>query len=90
MFAALLLLMLLGLSGSIRSHIKVVIGKNFFRYRYDYREEWLKFTNALCSENSVLQLGQQVIRGLGEVVESPAGSLWTKDASGRQFVQTAP
>ena len=90
LFAALLLLMLLGLSGSIRSHIKVVIGKNFFRYRYDYREEWLKFTNALCSENSVLQLGQQVIRGLGEMVESPAGSLWTKDASGRQFVQTAP
>ncbi len=89
LFAALLLLMLLGLSGSIRSHIKVVIGKNFFRYRYDYREEWLKFTNALCSENSVLQLGQQVIRGLGEMVESPAGSLWTKDASGRQFVQTA-
>jgi putative PEP-CTERM system histidine kinase len=30
LFAALLLLMLLGLSGSIRSRIKVVIGKNFF------------------------------------------------------------
>lgn len=89
LFAGLLLLMLLGLSGSIRSRIKVVIGKNFFRYRYDYREEWLKFTNALCSENSVLQLGQQVIRGLGEMVESPSGSLWTKDASGNQFVQTA-
>jgi putative PEP-CTERM system histidine kinase len=89
LFAALLLLMLLALSGSMRSRLKVLIGKNFFRYRYDYREEWLKFTNALCSENSVLQLGQQVIRGLGDMVESPAGSLWTKDASGRQFVQSA-
>lgn len=89
LFVALLLLMLLGFSGSMRSRLKVLIGKNFFRYRYDYREEWLKFTNALCSENSVLQLGQQVIRGLGDMVESPAGSLWTKDASGNQFVQSA-
>lgn len=89
LFAALLLLMLLGLSGAMRSRLKVLIGKNFFRYRYDYREEWLKFTNALCSENSVLQLGQQVIRGLGDMVESPAGSLWTKEASGRRFVQSA-
>lgn len=88
-FVALLLLMLLGFSGSMRSRLKVLIGKNFFRYRYDYREEWLKFTNALCSENSVLQLGQQVIRGLGDMVESPAGSLWTKDSSGNQFVQSA-
>lgn len=89
LFAALLVLLLLGLSGSIRSRIKVLIGKNFFRYRYDYREEWLKFTNALCSENSVLLLGQQVIRGLADMVESPAGELWTKDASGHHFVQSA-
>ncbi|WP_237218162.1 XrtA/PEP-CTERM system histidine kinase PrsK [Rugosibacter aromaticivorans] len=89
LFAALLLLMLLGLSGSMRARLKVLIGKNFFRYRYDYREEWLKFTNALCAENSVLQLGQQVIRGLGNMVESPAGSLWTKDASGHKFIQSA-
>jgi putative PEP-CTERM system histidine kinase len=89
LFAALLLLILLWLSGSVRSRIKVVIGKNFFRYRYDYREEWLKFTNALCSENNVLQLGQQVIRGLADMVESTSGSLWTKDVSGQKLVQSA-
>lgn len=89
LFAAFLLLILLWLSGSVRARLKVVIGKNFFRYRYDYREEWLKFTNALCSENSVLQLGQQVIRGLADMVESPAGALWTKDISGEKFIQSA-
>ncbi len=89
LFAAFLLLILLWLSGSVRSRIKVIIGKNFFRYRYDYREEWLKFTNALCSENNVLQLGQQVIRGLADMVESPSGSLWTKDVSGQKFIQSA-
>jgi putative PEP-CTERM system histidine kinase len=83
LFAAFLLLILLWLSGSVRSRIKVIIGKNFFRYRYDYREEWLKFTNALCSENNVLQLGQQVIRGLADMVESPSGSLWTIDVPGQ-------
>lgn len=89
LFAAFLLLILLWLSGSVRSRIKVIIGKNFFRYRYDYREEWLKFTNALCSENNVLQLGQQVIRGLADMVESPSGSLWTKDVPGQKFIQSA-
>ena len=44
LFAALLLFALAVFSGSFRSKLKVFVSKHFFAYRYDYREEWLRFT----------------------------------------------
>ncbi|MDP2809142.1 MAG: PEP-CTERM system histidine kinase PrsK [Rhodocyclaceae bacterium] len=89
LFAALVLLMLLALSGTMRSRLKVLVGKHFFRYRYDYREEWLKFTRAMSAEDDSRHVGQQVIRGLADMVESPGGVLWMRDAGGLQFSQVA-
>ena len=87
LFAALLLLGTLGFSGSMRARFRVLIGKHFFRYRYDYREEWLRFTNTLSAQSGLSELGQHVIKGLADMLESPAGSLWLKDPSGRFFAQ---
>ena len=39
-----------------------LFGKNFFRYRYDYREEWLRFTRSLSSEEPPQDMGQPVSR----------------------------
>ncbi|MDX9994827.1 MAG: PEP-CTERM system histidine kinase PrsK [Rhodocyclaceae bacterium] len=89
LFSAFVLLLMLAFSGTMRSRLKVLVGKHFFRYRYDYREEWLKFTQALSSEEDSRQVGQQVIRGLANMVESPAGTLWMRDADGRQYSQRA-
>ncbi len=89
LFAALLVLGFLTFSGTMRAKVRVLIGKHFFRYRYDYREEWLKFTKALSAEGAPQEVGQRLIRGLADMVESPAGGLWLDDGTGRQFVQTA-
>lgn len=89
LFSALMLLMLMAFSGTMRARLRVMIGKHFFRYRYDYREEWLKFTRALSTEDDVRQVGKQVIRGLADMVESPAGSLWLIDVEGHQYTQNA-
>jgi putative PEP-CTERM system histidine kinase len=78
-FMALLILGVLVFSGSIRAKVRVWVGKHFFRYRYDYREEWLKFTRTLSGQDSPRSMGEQVIRGLADMVESPAGSLWLRD-----------
>jgi len=75
---ALIVLMMLALSGTMRARLRVFLGKHFFRYRYDYREEWLKFTRALSGKNSPQELGQQVIRGLADMMESPGGGLWLR------------
>lgn len=89
LFLALLLLVGFLVSGSMRARVRVLIGKHFFRYRYDYREEWLRFTNALSAQGSLQGMGEQVIRGLANLVESPAGSLWLRDNVKGRFVQVA-
>src|SRR5205823_8997069 len=48
-FCGLVALTALAVSGTARSKLRVFIGKNFFRYRYDYREEWLRFTGTLSA-----------------------------------------
>jgi putative PEP-CTERM system histidine kinase len=63
-------------SRSLRARLRVWLGKHFFRYRYDYREEWLRFTQTLSASSSPQEVGPRVIRGLADMLESPAGALW--------------
>src|SRR5574343_1311556 len=88
-FAAILLLGILLVSGSMRAKMKVLVGKHFFHYRYDYREEWLRFTQALTTQDSPQSMGEQVIRGLANMVESPAGALWLREAGHEGYRQNA-
>jgi len=69
-------------SGGLRAKLRVLISKHLFSYRYDYRNEWLRFTQALSSADRGLDLGQSVIRALSDLVESPGGVLWLADAYG--------
>lgn len=89
LFAALLILAAIVVSGTVRSTLRVYLGKNFFSYRYDYREEWLRFTGRLSSTSGPQDVGSQVVRGLADMVECPAGSLWSRDFDGDAFVQSA-
>ena len=89
LFAAVLALGAMAFSGSIRAKLRVIVAKHFFSYRYDYRDEWLRFTRALSVHDGKHELGQDVIKGLADMLESPAGVLWMRDAECRQFTQTA-
>jgi putative PEP-CTERM system histidine kinase len=84
-FLASVLLMILAMSGSIRSKLRVLVGKHFFRYRYDYREEWLRFTRTLSAQQSPQGMGQRVVRGLADMLESPAGCLWLRETGEPAF-----
>jgi putative PEP-CTERM system histidine kinase len=81
-FAGLVLLGLLLGSGAVRSRIRVFIGKNFFSYRYDYREEWLRFTGELAAVSADGSIFERSITALANLVESPGGALWLKDDDG--------
>ena len=88
-FTSLILLAILALSGTVRAKLKVFLNKNFFPYRYDYREEWLKFTRTLCAQDTPQEMGRQVIKGLADLLESPGGGLWMKTPGTAVFRQTA-
>lgn len=88
-FVALVALTLLMASGSMRSRLRVYISKNFFSYRYDYREEWLRFTQLLSGSAEPQHTAETVVRALANLVESPSGMLWLPRAAGGDFVQAA-
>ena len=78
LFVALLVFALVMFSGSFRSKLKVFVSKHFFSYRYDYREEWLRFTRTLSADNSPQGIREGSINALADLVESPAGALWLR------------
>ena len=82
LFGALLLLFLLLFSGALRARLKVLLSKHFFSYKYDYREEWLRFTYTLSAGEPGVNLHERSIRAVAELVDSPAALLWVERVDG--------
>ncbi len=82
LFGAFLLLAFVTVSGTFRAKLRVLVAKNFFSYRFDYREEWLRFTRTLSASGEARPIEEICIRALGDLVESTGGSLWLKRHSG--------
>ena len=81
-FTGIFILALLISSPILRARIMVFISKNFFDYKYDYREEWIKSTNALAQTSQEHSLSLQVINILGDLVGCRSGAIWTKSEEG--------
>jgi putative PEP-CTERM system histidine kinase len=86
LFAAAVGLLALIASGKLRARIKVLLNKHFFSYRYDYRNEWLKLTDLIAqptqADDPQGSLAQRSLRGLAELVDSPASRLWLRNDAG--------
>ncbi len=82
LFGAGVLLLVVVFSGSARARLKVFLSKHFFRYRYDYREEWLRFTRLLTSGEPGQQVCERSIEAIARLVDSPAGVLWLRKEEG--------
>lgn len=76
-FGGLMLLVVMFFSGQVRARVKVFLNKHFFRYKYDYREEWLRLTRLLSADaTEAIPLRDRAIMSVANPVESPAGMLW--------------
>ncbi|MGA7800861.1 MAG: XrtA/PEP-CTERM system histidine kinase PrsK [Gammaproteobacteria bacterium] len=83
LFGAGLLLVILLFSGQLRATLRVFISKHFFHYKYDYRDEWLRFIRTLSTSDPVSDLRERAIRAIAEIVDSPGGMLWMRREHGR-------
>ncbi len=77
------LLITLLLSGQARAWLKIFLGRNFFQYQYDYRDEWLKLIHTLALDKSGLGLKVRAVKALADIVDSAGGMLWTRTDEGR-------
>ena len=73
---ALLIAVSIGFSGQARSQLRVFLHKNFFSFRHDYREEWLRLTATLSTGETELPL--RALRAMAQTMDSPAGALFMR------------
>lgn len=65
-----------------RAWLRVMTAKHLFAHRYDYRAEWLRFTDTLArpGEESA-SLEKRVVKAIADIADSPAGLLLLPDGS---------
>ncbi|NLS27810.1 hypothetical protein S2M10_28120 [Sphingomonas sp. S2M10] len=61
-------------NSAVRGWVKVKLAKHLFRHRYDYRAEWLRFTETLGAPGAA-PLDQRIVRALADLTDSPSGLL---------------
>ncbi len=81
-FGAAVLLLAIMFSGQARARLKIFLSKHFYNYKYDYREEWLRFIDKLSSGAPLEHWREQAIHALADIVDSPGGILWMKQETG--------
>ena len=62
-------------SGRVRGWIKVTVTKHLFQHRYDYRAEWLRFTQTIGRGDGGATLEERTIQALGDITDSTSGLL---------------
>ena len=82
-FAMLVAALLLLSSGRFRAWFRVKIAKHLFQHRYDYREEWMRFTDTVTRpSDDAVSLDMRVIQAIADITESPGGVLLLPDGTG--------
>lgn len=87
-FGSGLLLAVILFSGRFRTQLRVFVSKNFFNYKYDYREEWLRFIGTMSGKNGAGNLQERAIQAVADIANSPGGLLFL-DKGGERFVAAA-
>ena len=88
-FGALLFLAVLIFSSQMRSRLRVLLAKHFYKNRYEYGEVWLAFTRKLSTSNADPdQLKLTILRAIADIMDSTGGILWSR-TDGGEFVVSA-
>lgn len=67
----------------VRAWAKVVVAKHLFSHRYDYRSEWLRFTETLGAPGGdAPSLDVRVVKAIADLTDSPGGLLLVPDGPG--------
>jgi putative PEP-CTERM system histidine kinase len=69
-------------SARARSWVKVKLAKHLFEHRYDYRTEWLRFTETLGrTGTSAPSLSERIVKAFADIADCPGGLLLVSDGA---------
>lgn len=69
-------------SGSLRRRLRVFLSKHFYRNKYDYRVEWLRFIDTLSASESGVDTQENAVRAIAQIVGSAGGVLFLPGGEG--------
>lgn len=77
---------ILFVSPTVRARARVLMTKALFRYKYDYRREWLRFVATLSQSGPGEQVPVTAVKSIAQLVNSPGGAVWARSQSDEVFV----
>jgi len=69
-------------SPRVKAWVKVKLAKHLFAHRYDYRAEWVRFTDTLGQPDGAAPLAERVVKAVADLTDSPAGLLLVPEGAG--------
>ena len=75
-------------STEVRRRIKRFLATHFYRNKYDYRIEWLRFV-ATLAEPGEADVRRTAVRAIAQIFESPEAVLLARDEDGTAFAPVA-
>ena len=82
--AGVVLLALLA-SSNLRRRLRVFLNKHFYRNKYDYRIEWLRFIQTLSRPEEGIETRDNAVRAIAQIIGSPGGVLFLRSEEGTEF-----
>jgi putative PEP-CTERM system histidine kinase len=73
------------LSEKIRRRIRVVLHKNFYQRKYDYRQEWQAFTDKLTAAKNREELERGILEFFSETYSLSGTALYLRDQEAARF-----
>ncbi|MEI8355697.1 MAG: XrtA/PEP-CTERM system histidine kinase PrsK [Deltaproteobacteria bacterium] len=82
-------LLVMILSETVKRKLKVFLHKNFYRQKFDYKTQWLDFTDRLTSAKSRDDLLRSIVSGFCETFGMGCGVLFLRDYECEHFQSAA-
>jgi putative PEP-CTERM system histidine kinase len=76
-------------SSSLRRRLRVFLNQHFYRNKYDYRLEWLRFVHTLSMPFEGVDARANALRAMAQVINSPSGVLYLRTEDGEAFAHAA-
>ncbi len=78
-------LLIFFLSEKSRRRIRVLLSKHFYQQKYDYRQEWLQFTQALSGATSRQDLERAILAAYASTFSISGATLFLRDVGRREY-----
>ncbi|MDA8414515.1 MAG: PEP-CTERM system histidine kinase PrsK [Desulfobacteraceae bacterium] len=82
-------LLILLLSERVRREVKVVLHKNFYQQKHDYRTQWLRFTEQLSTSRSGDELLQHILSAYCDIFGIAGAALFLYEKGPDKYCVTA-